>query len=348
MGNNRILNVANPTNDTDAVNKIYVDITTNSTFVFKTGDIMTGDLILHTGADVSRMLGDDDLPNNRTFSLILGNNQNQIKYQRIDSSLQPITMMSDNGFLVQMNNNNIIRFGIDNSNKQIVTYQVLQLGAGLDANVHNIYNLADPVSNNDAATKKYVDNKLRKCHVGYIPIIHSNTGKTGFIASSSSNFNNNYIAANAFNDVYANGGGSGGEWCTNGVTSNFWIKIQCPESVRTWKIGLRGRDNNVEQIYNWRFEGSTDDVTYTPLLIQANTYLSNVNVEQIYNWRSEESTDDVTYTPLLNQTKVYISNIYQEFLVDSIVVYKYFRFYGINGGASNPGLSKFQIFVYSD
>jgi hypothetical protein len=96
------------------------------------------------------------------------------------------------------------------------------------------------------------DRFSKKYNAGYVPRLTSNTNYRGFAPSASSEFNNNFIAANAFKGDY------GAEWCTAGTSSNFWIKIACPTAVRTWKFGFRGRDSNIERIYNWRIEGSVD------------------------------------------------------------------------------------------
>jgi hypothetical protein len=112
------------------------------------------------------------------------------------------------------------------------------------------------------------------------------------------------------------GNGAGGEWCISSYASNFWIKIACPTAVRTWKFGFRGRDVNAQRIYNWRIEGSNDNS----------------------NWIS-------LYTAL-NPT--YLGSTYQEFLVDSVGKFQYFRLLCVDGEAPNPGLSTMQLFVYDD
>ena len=55
----------------------------------------------------------------------------------------------------------------------------------------------DPVRHNDAATKRYVDNKARKSKTGLIPDLAANFD-TGYEATASSEFNANYRAYNAF------------------------------------------------------------------------------------------------------------------------------------------------------
>jgi hypothetical protein len=154
------------------------------------------------------------------------------------------------------------------------------------------------------------DRYLKKSHVGYVPRLTANTNYRGFTPSASSEYNSTFIAANAFKGDY------GGEWSTSGVSSNFWIKIACSTAVRTWKFGFRGRDGNTERIYNWRIEGSNDGT----------------------NW--------VTLYTASNPT--YLGNTYQEFLVDSVGKFQYFRLLCVNSEATNPGLSAMQLFVYDD
>lgn len=154
------------------------------------------------------------------------------------------------------------------------------------------------------------DRFLKKCNVGYVPRLTSNTNYRGFTPSASSEISSNFIAANVFKGDY------GIEWCTAGISSNFWIKIACPTAVRTWKFGFRGRDSNSERIYNWRIEGSTDNK----------------------NWVVLYSAPNPTY----------LGNKYQEFSVDSIVKFRYYRLFCVNSEVTNPGLSSMQLFVYDD
>jgi hypothetical protein len=89
------------------------------------------------------------------------------------------------------------------------------------------------------------------------------------------------------------GTGSGDEWATNAIVSNFWISIACPTAVRTWKFGFRGRDTNTARIFNWRIEGSTDNT----------------------NWATLYTAPNPTN----------LGSTYQEFLVDSTGKFQYYR-----------------------
>ena len=160
------------------------------------------------------------------------------------------------------------------------------------------------------------DKDLKRCHVGYIPRLTSNTNYRGFAPQALSEKNEHYIAANPFKGDYVRGDGLDGEWATAGVQNNFWIKITCPTPVRTWKFGFRGRGSNAERIYHWRIDASNDNT----------------------NWV-------VIYTP---PNPTILGNTYQEFLVDSIAKFKIFSLYVHTAEATNPGLSVMQLFVYDD
>jgi hypothetical protein len=160
------------------------------------------------------------------------------------------------------------------------------------------------------------DRYLKKSHVGYIPRLTANNNYRGFTASASSEYSSSYIAAYTFKGDYVSGTGIGGEWCTNAVSSNFWITIKCPVAVRIWKVGFRGRDTNTQRIYNWRIEGSVDNT----------------------NW----------FTLYTATNPTYLGSTYQEFLIDSVSKFQYFRLYCVNAETTNPGLSTMQLFVYDE
>ena len=161
------------------------------------------------------------------------------------------------------------------------------------------------------------DRYLKKCQVGFIPRLTSNTNYRGFVSSASSELNANYIASNVFNGDYVSGVGSTGEWATGGVSSNFWIRIACPVAVRTWKFGFRGRDGiTTERIFIWKIEGSTDNTSWITLYTAPNP--------------------------------TFLGNIYREFLVDSIGKFRFYRLFVVKAEVTNPGLSAMQLFVYDD
>ena len=82
--------------------------------------------------------------------------------------------------------------------------------------------------------------QTRKCHVGYVPGLMSNTSLCGFELKASSEYTNNK-AFNAFK-----GEGHVGEWISN-IHTIFWLRIECPTPVRIWKVGWRGRTKNKKE-----------------------------------------------------------------------------------------------------
>ena len=139
----------------------------------------------------------------------------------------------------------------------------------------------------------------------------------GFIATASSQLNNNYKASNAFNCFYTGRRGTGEEWVSNNETRDFWIQVKCPKLVRIWKIALRGRETNTQRIYKWQLEASTDDV---------------VNFVTLF----------------LAPNPTHLGNEAQQFEVDTVHKYNCYRLLCLEAEPSNPGLSYMQLFIYSD
>ena len=165
--------------------------------------------------------------------------------------------------------------------------------------------LGSPVNGSDATNKDYVDSMKNKCYIGYIPFLINNNDLSGFTAMSSLS-NATSSPFNAFNTKRA-------EWATEGINSNFSLTIQCPDSVTVWKIAVRGKSSNLERIYDWNFQGSTDGRTFTDIISKTNTYLNTTT--QFFDCSS------------------------------NTVSYSYYRLYAVNAEPPNPGISYFQIYV---
>ena len=209
-------------------------------------------------------------------------------------------------------------------------FSLYRVNAGVPSSIFTVANgrltmLQDPSGLQDAATKNYADGIKRKELAGFVPPLYSgSTGtvdslKTGFVASASSSFNNQYLPSNVFNDLYSTGiSGVYGEWVTNS-TSNFWIQIQCPTAVRIWKVAVRGREQ------------------------------TGPDLHRIYDWRIDASNDGTNYTTLLTETGVYLGTTMQQFNVGTTLtqLFTYYRLYAVNAESPTPGLSYFQIYVYS-
>ena len=138
----------------------------------------------------------------------MGNVHNGLLYNTLVES-QPVTLYTSNGFLVKVNNVNVTKF---NSNIYLFT--------SIDAKQNFIYNVPQPIHPCDVCTKGYVDGLSKKCHVGLISSLSRNTDKSGYVVTASSERSSTYATFKAFR-------AGNTEWTTNGVTSNFWIKIKC-------------------------------------------------------------------------------------------------------------------------
>jgi len=280
--------------------------------VSKTGDVMTGNLILSADGDNDRMLGCIDLNLQRTFSFPLGTNSNQLYFT---FGRNPVVMDTDYGFLIKTRETDICHFGSSYAPPEIIFYQDVRM------NSNRITNLSEPRLPHEVANKLYVDNTPRKILQGYIPTLASSLGSNpnnnfGFAVTASSYFNDLYLPTFAFNNIYSNRLGTDGEWVTKGETRNFWLQINCPDLVRLWRIALRGRDTNEERIYKWRLETSTDGELFTTLFEPPNpTYLGN----------------EVRFFPIETTNKFHI-----------------FRLFCLEAEPTNPGLSFMQLYVYSD
>ena len=103
---------------------------------------------------------------------------------------------------------------------------------------------------------------------------------------------------------------------SNNGTRNLWIQVKCPDVVRIWKVALRGRETNMQRIYRWKFEPSTNAENFITLF---------------------EAPDPT-----------YLGNEVQQFEVDTIHKYNCYRLFCLEAEPSNPGSSYLQLFIYSD
>ena len=140
MGSNKIVSMADPTSAQDAATKNYVD----ASKVSRTGDTMTGDLVLNVGADAARSIGCTDLSGTKTFSVNMGSAGDVIT-GRLGT---PITIDSSNGILFRSGNNNNLQTGTGSG---ILCYTIININGGF------INNLAAPLNNLDAANRLYAD-----------------------------------------------------------------------------------------------------------------------------------------------------------------------------------------------
>ena len=129
--------------------------------------------------------------------------------------------------------------------------------------VNKLYEIIPKVTEENRAIREYIDNKLRKNYVGYVPNLEADVSQTGFIVSASS-FMSGYSAYGAFNNL--NEEGRNGSWMVENAGLNPWIKILCPCKVIVWRIGIIPINKPGADITSFTFEASNDDRNYTTLL----------------------------------------------------------------------------------
>ena len=289
MFNNSIINLNNPVNDQDAATKNYVDQR-----VLKTGDSMTGNLVFDGIGNKDLAILVNNLNEGHYFSIAVDAQYSFIKFTKGRSSTSSHCLIKSTS----------IGFNVgEPQNAMAINRSNITINKPMSFNNNIISNVNNPVSPQDVATKSYVDN--RRCLSGYIPPLSANRDKTGFSCSASTEYSASLQAWNAFSNTNA-------DWCTLNETSNFWIKIGCPEPIRVWRFKLAGRSNE-SRISNWRFEGSVDDDIWTPLYTAALEYIGRAS-----------------YYELLNNPEYY----------------KWYRVYVVHASGSAVGLSHFQLYTY--
>jgi len=77
-------------------------------YVKKTGDIMTGNLLLSADGNSDRILGCNNLDPERSFTIPLGTTTNTLYYK---FRQEPVVIYTDNGFLVKARNQSICQLG---------------------------------------------------------------------------------------------------------------------------------------------------------------------------------------------------------------------------------------------
>jgi len=156
--------------------------------------------------------------------------------------------------------------------------------------------------------ENHLESFALKNYVGYVPPLSANSGKQRFLVSASSELRARYSASKAFN--------MNGELASN-VNSNFYIQIRLPESLRIWRIALRGRkETRGGRIFNWNVSASSNGRDFVVLYTAVNP--------------------------------IYLGGDLQYFLIETTNKYNYYRLTCIEAEEGNPGLSYFQLYVYSD
>src|SRR5271170_7318209 len=115
--------------------------------VSKSGDTMSGDLNILLSDNNIRTFGVSDIRAGKMVSLLLGNNDNQIKHE----FNSPLKIISANGIVIANGTENTCLFGADNTT-------LFKGDVSLDG--HKLTHLSNPVFDYDASNKIYVDNKV--------------------------------------------------------------------------------------------------------------------------------------------------------------------------------------------
>ena len=189
------------------------------------------------------------------------------------------------------------------------------LSVKIDPNIKNILSLStnglmvNGIKSTDGATIDYLDNKKVKNTCGFIPNLGANSSKQGFIVKASSEFNLNYQGWSVFSAM-------NNEWATAGSRVNAYLQVQLPFPVALWAFALRGRGSGTERWFRWAIEASNDETSWTILYSTTDDYIGN-------------------------KTKFYTLKSMSD-------KYLYYRFVGVVGEPTNPGLSYMQIYSVDD
>jgi hypothetical protein len=117
--------------------------------VIRSGDTMTGDLLLSIDNDLQRIFGCLDLDINESFQIQLGDVESQIAYSRT-TPRTPVLHRALAGNRFDVAATPVFQAGNLTADQNTSFVE-------LSMNNENIINLADPVNNQDAVTKIYVD-----------------------------------------------------------------------------------------------------------------------------------------------------------------------------------------------
>jgi hypothetical protein len=139
----RLLSLGTPTASGDGATKGYVD----NKYVAKTGDTLTGDLIISNNGAPTTNLGCKDLTGSNQFRLLLGSPVDTLKHQ----PTFPVFIHGSNGVQILSSGVEKALFGQSSTDARIGFFEDLIM------NSNKITNLSNPTSAQDAATKNYVD-----------------------------------------------------------------------------------------------------------------------------------------------------------------------------------------------
>ena len=146
----------------------------------------------------------------------------------------------------------------------------------IDMSDCKIYNLFDPINPQDAVNKRYVDVCIRdavhdstrkiKNTSGFIPPLHNNTSKSGFIITTNSSESKRTSEGwTVFSPMSY-------EWKTDGINTSAWVQIKLPFPIAIWGFSLTGGLEG-EKWFNWIVEASNDVINWKILHTGVNDML---------------------------------------------------------------------------
>ena len=138
-------------------------------------------------------------------------------------------------------------------------------------NAHNV-----SLSELAFGVRKYEYKRLLNKYEYLIPQLTGNTSIDGYIASASSEYNNNEGAWRAFDRQSS-------QWTTvNGVNSNVELKIQMPEAIACNLIKVATSDAYNRLPRTFRIEASNDDINWTVLHQEFDNANLSTNISYYY------------------------------------------------------------------
>ena len=138
-------------------------------------------------------------------------------------------------------------------------------------NAHNV-----SLSELAFGVRKYEYKRLLNKYEYLIPQLTANTSTNGYVASASSEYNNNEGAWRAFDRQSS-------QWTTvNGVNSNVELKIQMPEAIACNLIKVATSDAYNRLPRTFRIEASNDDINWTVLHQELDNANLSTNISYYY------------------------------------------------------------------
>ena len=285
MGGHRIVNISSPSAAGDATSKSYVDSTT----VSKTGDTMTGNLIMQIGDKPSLTLGCNDLRGGpgrvpKRFNLLLGNTSDLIQNQLG----QPLTLQASNGIVLRVADSELAKFNSSN----------IAFHNDINMNERFINNLRTPENDGDAASKKYVDSLIGSSapHITSTPTMTSNNttiNRLTYVSVASSMSVGQTRAWRAFTNevVTPNSASSGSGWVSSAKDATPWIQMQYPSGIVITSFNIFVRNVVGRNITSWNVQGGNNPggSEFTTLLAGSAANMQ-LNANNYYSFNIDNST----------------------------------------------------------